>query len=169
MRDGDFPLGRLRSQGAAPTCPRCDLADVITKTGAAQPALLPPPSPIRVQLSQAGLGSSARARVQLSQAGMGSRAWARRPCPELPPPASHTRQQSRDADHDPLLTQPLWHFLRPSLLLCRRKWVSKLCSLKKLGASAHFQSELNGNKSAFGKYQCGYYEKNLPTLHATHS
>lgn len=37
-------------------------------------------------------------------------------------------QQRKDGDQHPLLPQPLWHFLSSSLLLCRRKWVSKLCS-----------------------------------------
>lgn len=53
-------FGRPRSHVSA-----CwDLADGITKTGVAQSALLPLPSPARVwaRLSQAGFGSSARAR-----------------------------------------------------------------------------------------------------------
>lgn len=90
LKGGDFfffLLGACFQKSPTLTCPPAGIsADVITKTGVAQSALLPPPRALY------------RPR----------RSWAEELCPGSPgaAPASHIRKERKDAGRDPLPLQP---------------------------------------------------------------
>lgn len=162
LRDGDFPFGCLRSQGAAPTCPCCSHRCNYKNRGClTSPSAAPKPCTGSAQPGELCLGPGAAQLGWDGELCLGSPvvsgAVAACPAPEegcWPWPAAAPAPVALPVTFTSALEE---------------KVGVKIVLLKKFGASAHFQSELNGNKSAFGKYQCGYYEKKLPTLHATHS